>query len=185
MTCRPSATLAEEACARQIISMLARRAYRRPTSAEDLETLMSFYQEGRKAGEFEDGIEFALRRLLASPQFLVRLERDPDNLAPDRHIASAIWNWRRGSRSFFGAVFRTTSCSILPARTNSTTRVLERQVRRMLADRRSDGMVKNFAAQWLYLRNLKSKAPMQTKFRIGMIRCARICAVKPKCCSKA
>ena len=62
----------EETCAKEIISTLVRRAFRRPTTAEDLEGLLGFYQEGRKLGTFEDGIELALRRILASPQFLVR-----------------------------------------------------------------------------------------------------------------
>ena len=165
MTCRPSATVTEEACAKQIISMLARRAYRRLTTAEDLEALMSFYQDGRKAGEFEDGIELALRRILASPQFLVRLERDPDNLAPgqtyrisDLELASRL--------SFFlwSSIPDDELINIGSQNKLHEPAVLERQVRRMLADRRSDALVDGFAAQWLYLRNLKSKAPMQTKF---------------------
>src|SRR5262249_21726428 len=69
----------EEPCAKQILSTLARRAYRRPVNPQDLESLMNFYEEGRKLGRFEDGIELALRRLLASPQFLVRAEREPAN----------------------------------------------------------------------------------------------------------
>src|SRR5206468_4745225 len=83
-TCRPSignAAAPEEACAREIVTTLTRRAYRRPATAEDLEVLMGFYQEGRKGGTFEDGIEIAIRRILASPQFLVRVEKEPANLA--------------------------------------------------------------------------------------------------------
>ncbi len=71
----------EEPCAKQILTTLARRAYRRPATAQDLETLMTFYQEGRRSGTFDDGIELALRRLLASPQFLVRAEKEPPNRA--------------------------------------------------------------------------------------------------------
>src|SRR6266702_4290363 len=81
LTCRPSNASQEETCAKQILSTLTRRAYRRPVNAQDLESLMNFYAEGRKLGTFEDGIELALRRLLASPQFLVRAEREPANLA--------------------------------------------------------------------------------------------------------
>jgi hypothetical protein len=165
MTCRPSATLSEEACAKQIISMLARRAYRRPTTAEDLETLMGFYQEGRKAGDFEDGIEFALRRLLDSPQFLVRLEQDPDNLAPGKTYR--ITDLELASRLSFFFWSSIPDDELINLASQNKLRdpvVLEKQVRRMLADRRSEALVQNFAAQWLYLRNLKSKAPMQTKF---------------------
>src|SRR6202030_3910023 len=69
-TCRPSNASQEEPCAKEILSTLARRAYRRPPTPADLERLMSFYQEGRRENSFEDGIELALRRMLASPQFL-------------------------------------------------------------------------------------------------------------------
>ena len=94
---------------KQILTTLARRAYRRPATAQDLEALMTFYEEGRRAGTFEDGIELALRRLLASPQFLVRAEKEPANLPPGKPIASATWNWRLVCRSSCGAAFRTTS----------------------------------------------------------------------------
>jgi hypothetical protein len=165
MTCRPSAAVTEEACARQIISTLARRAYRRPTTAEDLETLMSFYHEGRKAGDFDYGIELALRRILASPQFLVRLEREPDNLAPGQTYR--ISDLELASRLSFFLWSSIPDDDLINLASQNKLRdpaVLERQVRRMLADRRSDSLVDGFAAQWLYLRNLKSKAPMQTKF---------------------
>ncbi|HWW83525.1 MAG TPA: DUF1587 domain-containing protein, partial [Vicinamibacterales bacterium] len=79
-TCKPATTAQEGACAKQILTTLARRAYRRPATAQDVATLMEFYEEGRRAGTFEDGVELALRRLLASPQFLVRGEREPLNV---------------------------------------------------------------------------------------------------------
>ena len=81
MTCRPVTAAQEEPCAKQILTTLARRAFRRPVDALDLESLMNFYVEGRRDGTFEDGIELALRRLLTSPQFLVRAEKEPANLA--------------------------------------------------------------------------------------------------------
>ncbi len=74
-------------CARKIISTLAKRAYREPVSDADLETLLGFYQQGQNNGAFESGIEMALRRMLASPQFLFRFERDPANALPTRTIA--------------------------------------------------------------------------------------------------
>src|SRR5499427_417214 len=80
MICRPVSAGQEQACAKQILSTLTRRAYRRPITEQDLEASMSFYEEGRKVGTFDDGIELALRRLLASPQFLVRAEKEPPNL---------------------------------------------------------------------------------------------------------
>src|SRR5262249_23487928 len=81
MTCQPQTAAQEEPCAKQILTTLTRKAYRRPSNAQDLESLMDFYQEGRKLGTFDDGIELALRRLLTSPQFLIRAERVPANIA--------------------------------------------------------------------------------------------------------
>src|SRR5687768_12710407 len=77
LSCRPSASLTETACARQIVTTLARRAYRRPPTVQEVATLMTFFSEGQKEGTFEDGVEYALRLLLASPQFLVRAEQEP------------------------------------------------------------------------------------------------------------
>jgi hypothetical protein len=164
-TCRPVAPGQEEACAKEIISTLVRRAYRRPSSAEDLEALMGFYQEGRKLGTFEDGIELALRRIISSPQFLVRLEKEPASVA--RGQTYRINDLDLASRlSFFlwSSIPDDELIKVASQGKLSNPTVLEQQVRRMLADRRSDALVKNFAAQWLYLRNLPSKAPVQTKF---------------------
>jgi hypothetical protein len=167
-TCRPAAGAnanQEEFCAKEIISTLVRRAYRRPATAEDLEALVGFYEEGRKAGTFDDGIELALRRILASPQFLVRLETEPARIAPgqtyrisDLDLASRL--------SFFlwSSIPDDELIKLASQGRLSNPAVLEQQVRRMLADPRSNALVKNFAAQWLYLRNLPSKAPVQTRF---------------------
>ena len=155
----------EETCAKEIISTLARRAYRRPTTAEDLEGLMGFYQEGRKGGTFEDGIEMALRRILASPQFLVRVEKEPANLAvgqtyriSDLELASRL--------SFFlwSSIPDDELINLASQGKLSNPTVLEQQVRRMLADPRSEALVNNFAAQWLYLRNLKAMSPVATNY---------------------
>ena len=113
LTCRPANASQEESCAKQILSTLTRRAFRRPSNAQDLESLMDFYQEGRKLGRFEDGIELALRRLLASPQFLIRAEREPANLAQARPIASPISNWLLVCPFFCGAAFPTINSSTL------------------------------------------------------------------------
>src|SRR6266850_135114 len=164
-TCRPSTATQEEACAREIVTRLTRRAYRRPTTPEDLESLMGFYQEGRKGGTFEDGIEVALRRILASPQFLVRIEKEPASLAvgqtyriTDLELASRL--------SFFlwSSIPDDEVINLASQGKLSTPTVLEQQVRRMLADPRSEAMVNNFAAQWLYLRNLKATSPVATSY---------------------
>ena len=121
---------------------------------------MTFYEEGRRAGTFEDGIELALRRLLASPQFLVRAEKEPANVPPgepyrisDLELASRL--------SFFlwSSIPDDELITVASQGRLSNPRVLEQQVRRMLADPRSDALVGNFAAQLLYLRNLPATSP--------------------------
>jgi mono/diheme cytochrome c family protein len=160
-TCRPSAALSEEACARQLLTPLARRAYRRPVNAQDLSTLMAFYADGRKTGgTFEDGVELALRRLLASPQFLVRAEREPANVPVDRPFR--ITDLELASRlSFFlwSSLPDDELITLASQGRLSNARVLEQQVRRMLTDPRASAMVTNFAQQVLYLRNLKATSP--------------------------
>jgi len=159
-TCRPAAASQEETCAEAILTTLARRAYRRPATARDREALMTFYEEGRRAGTFEDGIELALRRLLASPQFLVRTEKEPANLPTGR--AYRISDLELASRlSFFlwSSIPDDQLIAVASQGRLSNPAVLQQQVRRMLADPRSDALVVNFGAQLLYLRNLKATSP--------------------------
>ena len=163
--CHPAGASQETTCARQIVSTLARRAYRRPVNDQDLETLMSFYQAGRNKKDFDFGIESALQRVLADPEFLFRKEREPAN-APagkpwrlnDLELASRL--------SFFiwstipdDELLRLASQSKLhePA-------ILEAQVRRMLADARSEQLILNFTGQWLNLRGLQSAQPVTLLF---------------------
>jgi hypothetical protein len=158
--CRPSNAEQEEPCARQILTSLAKRAYRRPVEAQDLEALLNFYQEGRRGGLFEDGIELALRRLLTSPQFLARSEKEPNNLPlgqpyriTDIELASRL--------SFFlwSSIPDDQLIDLASQKRLSNPTVLEQQVKRMLADPRSDALVTNFADQLLYLRNLSATSP--------------------------
>jgi mono/diheme cytochrome c family protein len=160
-TCRPSAAVTEGDCARQILTPLARRAYRRPAGAQDMATLMAFYSEGRKTGgTFEDGIELALRRMLASPQFLVRVEREPAKATAGQPFR--ITELELASRLSFFLWSSIPDDELITAATQgrlSNPRVLEQQVRRMLNDPKSVAMVDNFAQQLLYLRNLKATSP--------------------------
>jgi len=160
MTCHPANAAQEEACAKQILSTMTRRAYRRPVAPQDLESLMDFYTEGRKLGRFEDGIELALRRLLASPQFLVRAEREPANQASGKPFR--ITDLELASRlSFFlwSSIPDDQLINLAAQNRLSNPVVLEQQVRRMLADPRSKALVENFADQVLYLRNLPVTSP--------------------------
>ena len=158
--CHPASTREELPCARKIISTLARRAYRRPVTDNDLETLLSFYQSARNSSTFENGIEMALRRILASPQFVYRFERDPANIAPatvyhlsDLEIASRL--------SFFlwSSIPDDELLNLAAQGKLKDRAVLQQQVKRMLADQRAGTLVTNFAEQWLYLRNLRGVAP--------------------------
>ena len=159
-TCRPATAGEERACAEEILSTLARRAYRRPASAADLDTLLEFYAQGRAAGDFDAGIEMALRRLLVSPEFLFRIERDPEGAAPN--AAYRISDLELASRLSFFLWSSIPDDELLDVAAAGSLRepgVLERQVRRMLADPRAEALVTNFAAQWLYLRNLPAVSP--------------------------
>jgi len=160
LTCHPGSATDETSCARNILITLARRAYRRPTTAPDIEPLMTFFTEGRRDGTFEDGIELALRRLLASPRFLVRAEKEPVNIPAGR--AYRISDLELASRlSFFlwSSIPDEELLTVASQRRLSDPKVLEQQVRRMLADPRSSALVANFAAQLLYLRNLDATSP--------------------------
>ena len=131
-----------------------------------MDTLLEFYRAGRERGTFESGIQRAVARVLVDPQFLFRFEREPASVAPGAPFRTErLSSWRRGCRSSSGAAFRTTSC--WPMRGRGTLKdpaVLERQVRRMLADPRADALVDNFAGQWLLLRELRNARPDSPEF---------------------
>jgi uncharacterized protein DUF1592/uncharacterized protein DUF1588/uncharacterized protein DUF1585/uncharacterized protein DUF1587/uncharacterized protein DUF1595 len=159
-TCRPSRAANEGSCAKTLLSTLARRAYRRPITDEDLQTLMDFYAEGREEGGFDAGIEAALGRLLVSPHFLFRVERDPANVAPG--AVYRVSDLELASRLSFFLWSSVPDDELLDLATRgklSNAAVLDAQVRRMLADKRSQALVRNFAAQWLYLRNVPTLSP--------------------------
>src|SRR5262245_33371602 len=161
-TCRPTSSSlpGERDCARQILTPLARRAYRRPPDAGEIATLLSFFEKGRSDGDFDDGIELALRLMLASPQFLVRGEREPAATPPGQ--AYSISDLELASRlSFFlwSSIPDDELIALAAARRLGQPAVLEQQVRRMIADSRSDALVSNFAQQLLYLRNLPATTP--------------------------
>ena len=146
-----------EACAKNILATLARRAYRRPIHAKDLEAPLRFYRQTRQQGSFELGIEMALRAVLVSPEFLFRIERDPQNAT---NAAYRISNIELASRLSFFLWSSIPDDELLTAAEKGTLPAeLEQQTRRMLADPRSRTLASNFAGQWLYLRNLASASP--------------------------
>jgi hypothetical protein len=166
-TCRPAtgAAAAEaEACASEILGALARRAYRRPVTADDVAPLLEFYRDGAEQG-FDSGIQLALKRLLVSPEFLFRIEQDPMGAPPGS--VYTVSDLTLASRLSFFLWSSIPDDELLAAAERGELRdanVLTRQVQRMLADGRATAFVENFAGQWLYLRNLDAVVPVQSVF---------------------
>tara|TARA_B000000460_G_scaffold136879_1_gene96472 strand:+ start:4267 stop:6603 length:2337 start_codon:yes stop_codon:yes gene_type:complete len=166
-TCQPANDTgrAQEACAYGILASLAQRAYRRPVGDAEVNMLMNFYRAGLSDGSFDDGIQLALERLLISPDFLFRVERDPANIEPDTNYQ--LTSIELASRLSFFLWSSIPDIELLDSAKNGTLQnpqVLEQQTRRMLADPRSKALVQNFAGQWLYLRNLRSLVPDAVEF---------------------
>ncbi|MYN66556.1 MAG: DUF1592 domain-containing protein [Acidobacteria bacterium] len=163
--CRPAEPREEEPCAERILTTLAGEAYRRPATAREVRTLLRFYGEGRSDGTFDDGVQFALERLLADPKFLFRIEREPVDIAPG--TVYAVSDLDLAARLSFFLWSSIPDAELLGAAARgelSAPGELERQVRRMLADERSQALVDNFVGQWLLLRNLPSAAPDPNAF---------------------
>lgn len=164
--CRPEVSAEEVPCARRIVSNLVRRAFRRAPADSDLESLLSFYQQERnRTGRFDAGIEMALRRILADPEFIFRFEPPPAAVPPgqpyrirDTELASRL--------SFFlwSSIPDDELLNLAIEGKLHEPAVLERQTRRMLADPRARALVTNFAEQWLYLRDLKNANPDSREF---------------------
>ena len=158
-TCRPDTSTAadERACATAIVSRLARRAYRRPVTTEEVGTLLDFYESGRESGgSFDAGIQLALERMLVDPDFLLRITRDPEGAPPGTPYR--LSNMEIASRlSFFLWGSIPDDALLDAAETGELTQptVLEAQARRMLGDPRADSLIGDFAMQWLHLRNLE------------------------------
>lgn len=158
--CQPSHADQEDDCARRILSTLMRRAYRRSINDQDLETPMRFFHQARSTEGFEAGIELALSSVLVNPQFLFRIEQDPPGIPPN--TAYRISDLELASRLSFFLWSSIPDEELLETAIAGQLRnpgVLEAQTQRMLADPRSRSLVKNFAGQWLYLRNLESITP--------------------------
>ena len=168
--CRPPAGVVpsgpeETACARRILGQLGRRAFRRPVADRDLDMLLGFFRLGRETGDFDAGIEMALRRVLVSPDFLFRRERDPAGVAAG--AAYPVSEHELAARLSFFLWSSIPDDELLDLAVEGRLRdpeVLEGQVRRMLADERSRSLVTSFAGQWLHLRNVPAVAPDEDRF---------------------
>ena len=159
-TCTPTGRAEEEKCARTILARLARRAYRRPVTGDDVAPLVEFFRAGALRGTFDAAIEQALARMLVDPEFLFRIERDPAGAGRD--AAYRITDVELASRLSFSLWSSIPDEELLEAAAKGRLRdraVLAQQVRRMLADPRATALVTNFAAQWLQLRNIRAVTP--------------------------
>jgi hypothetical protein len=163
--CTPAGAADEPACAKKIFSTLARRAYRRPVTEADLRPLMAIYEAERAETGFESGIKQGLERILVSPQFLFRIERQPS--AVPAGAAYRISDVELASRLSFFLWSSIPDEELLDLAERGKLRnrsVLDVQVRRMLRDPRSEALATNFGAQWLYLRDLREKSPSPALF---------------------
>ena len=164
--CRPASAADETTCARQIISTLSRRAFRRAPTDADVNSSLAFYQQERdKTGNFEAGIEMALRRILADPEFIFRFEPTPARVSPSTPYR--ISDTELASRLSFFLWSSIPDDELLKLGIEGKLHepaVLEKQARRMLADPKARALVTNFANQWLYLRDLKNANPDVTVF---------------------
>ena len=158
--CEPAGAADEEACAARIVRTLARRAFHRPVTDEDVQSLLAFYREGRAEGGFRDGVRRALESILVDPEFLFRVERDPPGVPPAS--AYRLSDLELAARISFFLWASIPDDELLAAAEAGRLRdpeVLEAQVRRMLADERAGTLVTSFAAQWLHLRRMRTVTP--------------------------
>jgi uncharacterized protein DUF1592/uncharacterized protein DUF1588/uncharacterized protein DUF1587/uncharacterized protein DUF1585/uncharacterized protein DUF1595/cytochrome c len=159
LVCSPSSAT-DETCAKRIISTLARRAYRRPVTETEIAVPLARYRDGAKQGGFESGVEMALRSILVSPKFLFRLESQPPGIAPN--MAYRLSDIDLASRlSFFiwSSIPDETLLDLAAKGALHRPEVIQQQVRRMLADQKSQALVDNFAGQWLHVRNVQTHQP--------------------------
>src|SRR5579875_961940 len=164
-TCRPATEADEIPCAKKILGALARQAYRRPVTPDDLEGLLSFYQQGRNGdgknpGNFDTGIRTAIQAMLTSPEFVFRFEKAPANAAPGSNYR--ISDLELATRLSYFLWSSAPDDQLITVASENRLRepgMLEKQVRRMLADPKSEALTENFAVEWLHLNDLKSWNP--------------------------
>ena len=159
-TCRPTSAADERPCEREIVSRLARQAYRRPVNESNLEGLMSFYEAGVREGNFETGIRLALQAILASPHFVLRIEQGSRGADPSGiYRVSELELASRLSYFLWASAPDAELVTLAIQGALQDPAVLEKQVERMLADPRSEALATRFAAQWLRLHDLEGLHP--------------------------
>ena len=166
MTCTPANASQETTCAKQVVSTLGRRAFRRPVTESDIESLMGFYQRGRnEGGDFNHGVEMAIQAILMDPDFIFRKELEPDGVkAGQKYRITDVELANRLSFFLWSSIPDDTLLTLATQHKLSNPLILEQQVKRMLADPRSSQFVKNFGGQWFNVRGLEGRAPVTQGF---------------------
>ena len=163
--CQPASAEQETACAQKIVAALSRRAYRRPATPADIEKVMTFYQKGRNADSFETGIGMAIQRVLMDPDFIFRKEAEPAKVATGmKYRISDIELASRLSFFLWSSVPDDDLINLAVQNKLRDPQVLERQVKRMIGDPRSEQFISNFFGQWLNVRGVASQAPVTALF---------------------
>jgi cytochrome c5 len=157
--CHPANAAAETACAKTILTTLARRAYRRNVTDADIQPLLDFYRANRKSSAFEPAVQAALERILVDPEFLFRLERDPASAAGSAYRVSDYDLASRLSFFLWSSIPDDELLNLAGSGKLKSPAVIDAQVKRMLADPRAKAMVDNFFAQWLSLRAVRGASP--------------------------
>ena len=166
--CRPATARDETPCARTILTTLVHRAFRRPVTPADVTPLLAFYERGRHPGDFDAGIEQALKALLVAPEFLFRIEHDPAGAAGSVHRVSDVELASRLSFFLWSSIPDDRLLDLAEHGRLSDPATLQQQVQRMLDDPRSQALVTNFGGQWLYLRNIATVRPDPDIFRFDV-----------------
>jgi hypothetical protein len=166
--CRPATARDEAPCARTILTTLVHRAFRRPVTPADVTPLLAFYERGRHPGDFDAGIEQALKALLVSPEFLFRIEHDPPDAAGPVQRITDVELASRLSFFLWSSIPDDRLLDIAEHGRLSDPATLQQQVQRMLDDPRSQALVTNFGGQWLYLRNIATVRPDPDIFRFDV-----------------
>src|SRR5262245_21132907 len=164
-SCRPTGAADQDACAQRVLTNLAHRAYRRPVSNDDVQPLLALYKQGAQNGGFDSGIRLALQKVLVSPDFIFRAEVDPAGAkAGTVYRISDVELASRLSFFLWSSIPDDALLAAAEAGRLKDPSVLQAQVKRMLADPKSAALVKNFAGQWLFLRNIERISPDTTSF---------------------
>jgi len=164
-SCYPATNDEERACAETIVEEIATRAFRGPVSSGEVANIMAFYEQGIQEGDFENGIQQALSRILIDPRFLIRFEEEPEDLAPGEiYTISDLELASRLSFFLWSSIPDEELLELAMAGELSKPDVLDTQITRMLRNDKSRALVENFAGQWLFLREVENITPEEGKF---------------------